>query len=72
MIKTVQLGHHSYRLVFQDNGPGLPSVHDFEHPTTIGFSMVKSLVMQLHGTIGYTYEQGSKFILEFNENSNAG
>ena len=68
VIKVSQMGNHLYRLIFHDNGPGLASGVDFEKPVTIGFSMIKSLVKQLHGGIFYEYEQGSKFVIDFEEN----
>ena len=71
-IKIEQVGNHSYRLVFQDNGPGLPKSVDFHAADSIGFSIIKSLVMQLHGTIAYSYEQGSMFVLDFEDNTASG
>lgn len=71
-IKIEQVGNHSYRLVFQDNGPGLPKGVDFHAADSIGFSIIKSLVMQLHGTIAYSYEQGSMFVLDFEDNTASG
>ena len=68
VIKITQMGNHFYQLVFHDNGPGLSSGVDFKEPDTIGFSMIKSLVKQLHGSIIYEYEQGSKFVIDFEEN----
>lgn len=67
VIKIILMENHFYRLVFHDNGLGLPTGVDFDAPVTIGFSMIKSLVMQLHGTIFYEYDQGSKFVIDFEE-----
>ena len=67
-IETTALDNGSYRIVFHDNGRGLKSDFNFdENSTTIGFSLIKSLVKQLHGSITYKFEKGSKFVIVFKE-----
>ena len=66
-IEITDMHSGYYNLTFHDNGPGIKSEIDFEEPTTTGFSMIKSLVMQLHGTITYQFNQGSKFVIGFRE-----
>lgn len=66
-IEITKKNSDYYNLIFHDNGPGLKSEVDFEEPSTTGFSMIKSLVMQLHGTIKYEYNNGSKFDIGFME-----
>jgi two-component sensor histidine kinase len=62
----------TYSFIFHDNGPGLKSDIDFDNASSIGFSMMKSLAMQLHGSIGYEYTQGSKFTVRFREKGSRG
>jgi len=62
----------TYFFIFHDNGPGLNSDIDFDNVSSIGFSMMKSLAMQLHGSIGYEYAQGSKFTVRFREKGSRG
>ena len=67
LIEIKEWENGAYRLSFHDNGPGLASGFSFENVTTIGFSMLKSLAMQLHGSITYEYQQGSMFVIIFKE-----
>jgi two-component sensor histidine kinase/ligand-binding sensor domain-containing protein len=62
----------TYSFIFHDNGPGLKSDIDFDNASSIGFSMMRSLAMQLHGSIGYEYAQGSKFTVRFREKGSRG
>ncbi len=62
----------TYSFIFHDNGPGLKSDIDFDNASSIGFSMMRSLAMQLHGSIGYEYVQGSKFTVWFREKGSRG
>ena len=68
VVSVMKLNKNSFQLIFHDNGPGLPSDIDFDALETIGFSIIKSLVKQLHGSLAYEYEQGSKFVIDFEDN----
>ena len=68
VVRVMKLNKNSFQLIFHDNGPGLPSDIDFDALETIGFSIIKSLVKQLHGSLAYEYEQGSKFVIDFEDN----
>jgi two-component sensor histidine kinase/ligand-binding sensor domain-containing protein len=67
VIEIKEWENGAFWMSFRDNGPGLALGFSFEKVTTIGFSMLKSLAMQLHGSISYEYQQGSKFVVIFKE-----
>jgi two-component sensor histidine kinase len=55
----------NYLFIFHDNGPGLENESLFEKANTIGFSVIKRLAKQLKGKASYTFEHGSKFVIQF-------
>ena len=49
-----------------DNGVGIPADVDVNHATSLGFKLIRSLVMQLSGTVVINSSpQGSEVIVEF-------
>mgnify|MGYP006277761297 CR=1 FL=1 len=52
-------------LVFADNGRGWPEEFDFEGSSTLGLSLIKSLVDQLRGDMNIWNEGGACFSLSF-------
>jgi two-component sensor histidine kinase/ligand-binding sensor domain-containing protein len=62
-IHLLQIADECFKLVFSDNGPGLPI--DFTNAQSMGLSLIKDLSRQIGGKIDYTYAQGSVFTLVF-------
>ncbi len=54
-----------YKLVFADNGRGLPEKIDFRNPDTLGLQLVNALVDQIEGSLYLERGEGTKFIIEF-------
>jgi two-component sensor histidine kinase len=54
---------------FHDNGPGLINTAQFYRATTEGFSIVKRLAKQLKGKASYEFDSGSKFVIQFKDDS---
>lgn len=66
-IQISQQGDGSYLLVHQDSGPGLPDGLDPAKVKSLGLRLVSRLAKQLHGTIQYSYENGCRFDITFND-----
>jgi two-component sensor histidine kinase len=54
---------------FHDNGPGLINTAQFNRATTVGFSVVKRLAKQLKGKASYEFDNGSKFVIQFKDDT---
>jgi len=54
-----------YKLIFADNGRGLPEEIDFRNPTTLGLQLVNALVDQIGGSLCLERGEGTKFVIEF-------
>lgn len=53
------------RIVFQDNGPGLPEGITFDNSSGFGMQLVYMLVKQINGSIAVERNNGTGFIIEF-------
>lgn len=60
-IKVVftSLDDHNYSLIIQDNGVGMPENIMNNKLTTLGLSLIRSLVSQLKGEFEFIYEDGT-------------
>ncbi len=58
-----------YKLVIEDNGPGLANVIDVKKAKSLGLRLVNRLVKQLHGTIKQTNNKGAKFEIYFKDSN---
>ncbi len=56
---------HSFKLVYQDNGRGLPENLDIAHSNTLGLELVQSLTKQLKGTLDVRSDNGTIYELTF-------
>jgi len=54
-----------YRLIFKDNGKGLPADFDVDNSSSFGLQLVYGLVEQLHGEISITGQKGTCFTIIF-------
>jgi len=72
-----QIGSISISLMFKetnlfilsvkDNGIGLPQNYDMSNPSNLGLQIVHTLVDQLHGSYEIQREQGTNFVITFQE-----
>lgn len=53
------------RIIYQDNGKGIPANIDFDNTSGFGLQLIKLLSDQMHGSIKIERENGTRFILEF-------
>ncbi|ARV15470.1 sensor histidine kinase [Polaribacter sp. SA4-12] len=58
-----------YKLVIEDNGPGLSKNLDVKKAKSLGLRLVNRLVKQLHGTLEQTNKKGAKFEIHFKDSS---
>jgi PAS domain S-box-containing protein len=56
-------GRH-FTLVVHDAGPGLPPGADSDRPKTLGLKLARALARQIGARLTYTYDQGSRFLVE--------
>ncbi len=54
-------------LIMSDNGVGLSEDIDFKNPKTLGLKLVNTLVSQLNGNIEIERNNGTEFIITFDE-----
>lgn len=58
------------RLIFADNGIGLPNGVDFHTTETLGLRLVQMLVKQLDGSIELSSESGTRYMIQFKPATN--
>jgi two-component sensor histidine kinase len=56
-----------YKLIFRDNGKGLPLHLNWENIKSLGLLLVKRLSKQLHGNLNYYYDKGAVFEITFKD-----
>jgi len=61
ILKTNQ----NYKLVYTDNGKGIPDNMDFENSGTLGLELIKILSDQLQGNVSYEKTDLSTFTINF-------
>jgi two-component sensor histidine kinase len=54
-------------LIYQDNGPGLPENFEIGKSRSLGMRLVQQLTRQLNGEIKYSFENGAKFLITFED-----
>lgn len=52
-------------LIVADNGKGLEDEQNIEEPKSLGMTLIKSLVEQLHGTLAIDRKEGTSITIEF-------
>jgi len=55
----------SLRLVYEDNGAGLPAGFSFEGSRGFGMRLLTSLAAQIKGSIRAEESEGARFVIEF-------
>jgi two-component sensor histidine kinase len=53
------------RLVYGDDGIGLPESVSFENPPGFGLKLIAMLAKQLHGSVSVERDAGTRFVVEF-------
>ena len=61
--------NEDYKLVIEDNGPGLADNFDAKKAKSLGLRLVNRLVKQLHGTLKQTNTKGAKFEIYFKDSN---
>lgn len=64
-LDVVAIG--DYKLIFRDNGVGLPKDLRWENIKSLGLLLVKRLTKQLHGKLNYYYDEGAVFEVTFKD-----
>jgi two-component sensor histidine kinase len=54
-----------YRLIYSDNGPGLPPDFDLQKTTTLGTQLIADLSRQIGGSVRYTNRNGAVYTINF-------
>jgi two-component sensor histidine kinase len=57
----------NFKLIIEDNGPGLSNIIDIKKTKSLGLRLVNRLVKQLHGTLNLTNENGARFEILFKD-----
>jgi PAS domain S-box-containing protein len=59
-------------LIVEDDGIGIPEVVDIENPEGFGLQLVNLLTQQLNGTLTVERKAGTRFVVEFDKQSELG
>jgi len=62
----VQLDGDTVRLLYSDNGVGLPESVTLEHAESLGLRLISGLTQQLKGTVEIQRGEGTTFVIAFN------
>ena len=62
-------GNNTYTMIVEDNGVGFPIECDLNKVKSLGLQLVNVLVKQLKGNLEIDQSRGSKFQIQFSENS---
>lgn len=65
---TMQKNQQNIKLVFGDDGVGLPAEIDFKNTQTLGLQLINKLIKQLDGTVTLDRSKGAIFTLTFPNN----
>jgi len=52
-------------IIIEDDGVGIPRDMDIYNTTSLGLKLIRNLVLQLHGSVSITSNQGTKVMVEF-------
>ncbi len=66
-ISIEKENNKDYKLVIEDNGPGLSEDINVKRAKSLGLRLVNRLVKQLHGTLTQTNFKGAKFEIYFKD-----
>ncbi len=63
------INDNCYKLIFKDNGVGLPKDYDINSSESLGLQLVTSLVEQINGTVSVDNTSGTQYDITFNLNN---
>jgi two-component system, sensor histidine kinase PdtaS len=66
-IKLYKKGSDQLEMLVTDNGIGLPPDFSWEHSTTLGIELIKTLVEQVNGTVSIRSSMGTSFTITFQD-----
>jgi two-component sensor histidine kinase len=66
-VSMILISGNVYRLIIQDNGVGLPLGIDINNTDSLGLKLVHTLTDQLHGEFSVETQNGTKFIINFQD-----
>lgn len=58
-----------FKLIIEDNGPGIPKNLEVKKAKSLGLRLVNRLVKQLHGTLEVISEEGTRFEIFFKDDN---
>ncbi|APZ46002.1 hypothetical protein BW723_06705 [Polaribacter reichenbachii] len=67
LISLEKEENKDYKLIIEDNGPGLSTDINVKKAKSLGLRLVNRLVKQLHGTLKQTNSKGAKFEIYFKD-----
>ncbi|AUC85961.1 hypothetical protein CW731_11955 [Polaribacter sp. ALD11] len=68
-ISINKVMNEDYKLIIEDNGPGLPVGFDAKKATSLGLRLVNRLVKQLYGKLNQTNVNGARFEILFKDDN---
>lgn len=66
-IKAKKTGNKQYTMEVTDNGIGLPDNFDITKTPSLGLQIVNNLIHQLEGTLSWTNQKGTSYVITFAE-----
>jgi two-component sensor histidine kinase len=66
-ISISKADQDNFKLVIEDNGPGLNSDFEIKKAKSLGLRLVNRLVKQLHGSLSVSNENGARFEILFKD-----
>lgn len=67
LISINKQDDENFKLVIEDNGPGLSSDFEVKKAKSLGLRLVNRLVKQLHGNLSLSNENGARFEIIFKD-----
>ncbi len=67
LISIDKQDNENFKLVIEDNGPGLSSDFEVKKAKSLGLRLVNRLVKQLHGNLSLSNENGARFEVIFKD-----
>lgn len=64
-LEINMLEEGKYKLIYSDNGPGLPADFDLSKATTLGIQLINDLSRQIGGKVKYENNNGAAFTINF-------
>ncbi len=68
VLISIKSNDDGYELIISDDGVGFPEELDYKNTNSLGLQLVNSLTEQIDGKIDMDQSNGTKFIINFNDN----